>query len=96
MPSIVLARAAQQKISHDASCSLGGLLSSVDVLMLSLLRDFFALIVDFLLSVQMSLYCSGRFRQILDDGLCSILSERTNIDGGIVLIALDFWFVVCC
>ena len=34
VPSTVLARSAQQKISHDASFSLGGLLSSVDLLML--------------------------------------------------------------
>ena len=35
MPSIVEARAAQQKISHDAYFSLGGLMLSVDLLMLS-------------------------------------------------------------
>ena len=109
---MVLARAAQQKISHDASCSLGGLLSSVDVLMLSLLGAFFCVDCRFF-----RCRCRCPFIVAVDSSKCLVMAcvvrpgKPSNWLFFTTLISVDFvrenkhwwrycincsWFLVCC
>ena len=109
---MVLARAAQQKISHDASCSLGGFLSSVDVLMLSLLGACFR--VDCRI---FCCQCRCPFIVAVDSGKCLMMAcvvrpgKPSNWLFFTAFISVDFvgenkhwwsycincsWFLVCC
>ena len=69
VPSIVLARAAQQKISHDASFSLGELLSFVDLLMLSSIGAGFRVDCRFF-----RCWCRCLFIVGVDSGKCLMMA----------------------
>ena len=109
---MVLARAAQQKIPHDASCSLGGLFLSVDALMLSLLGAFFSVDCRFF-----RCRCRWPFIVAVDSGKCLMMAcvvrpgKPSNWLFFTSFITVDFvgenkhwwrycihcyWFFVCC
>ena len=69
VPSIVLARIAQQKISHDASFSLGGLFLSVDLMMLSSIGAYFRADCRFF-----SCRCRCPFIVAVDSGKCLMMA----------------------